>query len=82
MEYIDCVTLNQVAARTSGFTVPEVIDLVGQILDGLGAAHALGVVHRDIKPANVMLADRGRVKVTDSASRRRCGPMRPRRCTR
>ena len=65
MEYIDGVTLNQVAARTSGFSVPEVVDLTAQMLDGLGAAHALGVVHRDIKPANIMLTDRGRVKVTD-----------------
>ncbi len=65
MEYIDGVTLNQVAARTSGFTIPEVVDLAVQMLDGLGAAHALGVVHRDIKPANVMLTERGRVKVTD-----------------
>ena len=43
MEYIDGVTLNQVAARTSGFSIPEVVDLTGQMLDGLGAAHALGI---------------------------------------
>ncbi len=65
MEYIDGVTLNQVVARTSGFSIPEVIDLTSQMLDGLGAVHALGVVHRDIKPANIMLTERGRVKVTD-----------------
>ena len=65
MEFIDGVTLNQVAARTTGFTVPEMVDLTAQMLDGLGAAHALGVVHRDIKPANVMLTQHGRVKVTD-----------------
>ena len=70
MEYIDGVTLGQVQAgqvqaRTGGFGVPEIVDLAGQMLDGLGAAHALGVIHRDIKPANVMLTAGGRVKVTD-----------------
>lgn len=65
MEYIDGVTLSQVQARTGGFGLPEIADLAGQMLDGLGAAHALGVIHRDIKPANVMLTGQGRVKVTD-----------------
>ena len=65
MEYIDGLTLGQMPSRPGGFDIAEVIDLASQILGGLGAAHALGVIHRDIKPANIMLTHRGQVKVTD-----------------
>ncbi|MGW0482307.1 protein kinase domain-containing protein [Nonomuraea sp. NPDC003214] len=36
-----------------------------RVLDALRAAHATGVLHRDVKPENVLLADGGRVVLTD-----------------
>ena len=39
-----------------------------QLLDGVGHAHAQGLVHRDLKPDNIMLVDMGgwdRAKIVD-----------------
>ncbi|MCO4747932.1 MAG: serine/threonine protein kinase [Proteobacteria bacterium] len=37
-------------------TVEQLDSLVAPILDGVAAAHGLGLIHRDLKPANVMLS--------------------------
>lgn len=44
---------------------PALIQAMLSVLEGLQAAHALGVVHRDIKPGNIMITPRGQVKITD-----------------
>ncbi|MGE0551275.1 MAG: serine/threonine-protein kinase [Kofleriaceae bacterium] len=43
----------------------DILDVLSQAGRGLAAAHAAGVVHRDFKPDNVLVAETGRVCVTD-----------------
>jgi len=43
----------------------EAARIGARVLEALRAAHAAGVLHRDVKPGNVLLADDGRVVLTD-----------------
>ncbi|MEM6487884.1 MAG: serine/threonine-protein kinase [Pseudomonadota bacterium] len=64
MEYLDAETLGDRMARGLP-SFPEIGSIMRQMLAGLSAVHAEGIVHRDVKPANVMLLPDGRVKVAD-----------------
>ncbi len=43
----------------------EALRLARQVADGLGAAHARGVVHRDLKSENVLVGHDGQAKILD-----------------
>lgn len=64
MDLLGNLTLETALVRRFGFQVEHVVVIVAQVLTGLEALHAEGVVHRDAKPANVML-EPDRVVVMD-----------------
>jgi serine/threonine-protein kinase len=62
MEYVEGgvsldAEIEERAKHDGRYSVTELRSLFRQLLAGLAAAHAMGIVHRDIKPANLMIQD-------------------------
>lgn len=65
MEYVEGVTLQKALLERGALDAVDAVEVATQILEGLSAAHAAGIIHRDIKPSNVLLTNRRRVKILD-----------------
>jgi len=64
MELVRGEPLSAVVAR-GPIDPDETLRIVEQAAWALHAAHERGFVHRDVKPGNILVADDGRVKLTD-----------------
>ncbi|WNV77156.1 serine/threonine-protein kinase [Geodermatophilus sp. DSM 44513] len=65
LELVQSCSLQQVVDGQGPLPWPVVARIGRDVLAGLSAAHAAGIVHRDVKPANVLVADDGRACLTD-----------------
>lgn len=65
MEYVEGKSLKSLIKKRGGLTLPEVLDIMLQLTDGIACAHNSYIIHRDIKPQNILVLDDGRVKITD-----------------
>jgi hypothetical protein len=65
MELVEGRSLAQ-AVEDDGPLPPRRVAEIGvRLLDALTTAHGKGLLHRDVKPANVLLAEDGRIILTD-----------------
>ncbi len=57
--FVNGLSLAEAVDEHGALPVASVLALAAGLVEGLGAAHAAGVVHRDLKPSNVLLAADG-----------------------
>ncbi len=65
MELVNGKTLAEHLAQHANYDLREIGEIVRQLLDALGHAHAAGVVHRDMKPSNILINRDGGIKISD-----------------
>ncbi len=65
LEFVASRTLHQVLSTDGPLEAWHTARIGLELLLALRAANAVGVDHRDVKPANVLIADDGRIMLTD-----------------
>src|SRR5208337_836178 len=65
MELVAGGTLQERVKQHGPLPAVEAVDAILQVIAGLEAAQAVGVLHRDIKPSNCFVDAEGTVKVGD-----------------
>jgi eukaryotic-like serine/threonine-protein kinase len=65
MEFLEGEELRQLIGQRRNLGLEHKLSLMLQACDGLGYAHARGIIHRDIKPGNIFVLATGRVKLLD-----------------
>ena len=64
MPLIEGETLRDKLQRERQLSIDDSIQIICEVAEALGYAHANGIVHRDVKPENILLQD-GRALVAD-----------------
>src|SRR5438876_10029558 len=65
MEFLTGTDLEHIIKNKTELGMLKKLDIIIQTCQGLGFAHANGIVHRDIKAANIRVLDNGEVKIMD-----------------
>ncbi|MDO5635331.1 MAG: protein kinase, partial [Micrococcus sp.] len=65
MEVVPGHTLRRVIREDAPLPPAAALRIIEAVLDGLSAAHEIGIMHRDVKPENVLVSPAGHIKVAD-----------------
>lgn len=65
MELVDGQSLRDLILQRGKLSWEEAKPIYTQVVDGLAAAHRVGVIHRDLKPSNILIGTDGIVKLAD-----------------
>jgi eukaryotic-like serine/threonine-protein kinase len=64
-EYVAGGSLDDYLRQRGAMPARDAVRVMLDVLDGLQAAHAVGVIHRDLKPSNILVEDGLRARVMD-----------------
>ena len=65
MELVSGRSLEVVMDERGALPEAEIMPIALQVVAGLRAAHAAGLIHRDIKPGNILIEESGTAKIVD-----------------
>jgi hypothetical protein len=65
MQWVGGGNLTDLIKGKGKLSLLQSVILMGEVCDGLAAAHKIGIVHRDIKPSNILLTTEGHAKISD-----------------
>ncbi|HEX5854739.1 MAG TPA: serine/threonine-protein kinase [Thermoanaerobaculia bacterium] len=64
-EFLTGEDLDKAIKKKQPLTLARKLQILIDVCDGLGYAHAAGIIHRDIKPSNIRILEDGTVKIMD-----------------
>jgi eukaryotic-like serine/threonine-protein kinase len=65
MELVPGRSLRDILRTEGPLPLSRILAFASQMAEGLGCAHAAGILHRDLKPGNVVVTDTDRAKILD-----------------
>ena len=64
-EFLTGDDLDKAIKQKDPLTLARKLQILIDVCEGLGYAHAAGIIHRDIKPSNIRILEDGTVKIMD-----------------
>ena len=64
-EFLTGEDLDKLIKKHAPLSLHRKVRILVDVCEGLGYAHAAGIIHRDIKPSNIRILDDGTVKIMD-----------------